>query len=380
MKSGEPLFTPNALGPRQLDALTFGRADAFDNLVSRLRAAARDGSRPHTLLIAGHGGGKTHTLHVAVNRALADEETRARVLPVLLPEASLAIGSYLDLLTEIAGQIGGELPETARALRRTRDPVGIEAAITAQAGDRMILLGLENLDRIFDRIGESGQGSLRAWVETSTAVLVFGTAPALFPGVSSRTHPWYGSFIVESLPDLDLDECVALFASAAERRGEVELAAFAASEVGRQRLSAIHRLIGGSPRLWHVLADAADADTVDAVTPVVEALLDRLAPYYQQRLWELPAGEQRLVVELARGTQARAVGDLADAVGVSNQSAATALGRLTDARWVSSSKAPDGDRRTSWYDITDPLLRHWLQYREGHPEPLRRLVERLRDD
>jgi DNA-binding MarR family transcriptional regulator len=375
-----PVFTPNALEPARLDALTFGRADVFDDLMSRLRSAARDGSRPHTLLIAAHGGGKTHTLHVAVNRALADEDTRARVLPVLLPESSLAIGSYLDLLTEIAGQIGGDLPDTARALRRTRDPVGIEAAISAAAGDRMILLGMENLDRVFDRIGETGQGSLRAWVETSTAVLVFGTAPALFPGVSSRTHPWYGSFIVETLPELDAGECVELFTSAAEQRGKADVAEFASSNTGRQRLSTIHRLIGGSPRLWHLLADVADVAAVDEVTPVVHALLDQMAPYYQQRLWELPAGEQRLVVELARGRQARTVGDLADAVGVSNQSAASALGRLSDGRWVSSSKAPDGDRRTSWYDVTDPLLRYWVQYREGNPEPLARAIERLRDE
>jgi DNA-binding IclR family transcriptional regulator len=103
--------------------------------------------------------------------------------------------------------------------------------------------------------------------------------------------------------------------------------------------------------------------------PAVETLLDRLAPYYQQRLWQLPAGEQRLVVELARGWQPRTVTDLASAVGVSNQSAATALGRLAAARWVKSEKAAEGDRRTSWYDLTEPLLRYHLQYRDPALRP-----------
>jgi DNA-binding MarR family transcriptional regulator len=80
-------------------------------------------------------------------------------------------------------------------------------------------------------------------------------------------------------------------------------------------------------------------------------------------LWALPAGEQRLIVELARGSGARSVSDLAGAVGVSNQSASTALGRLAAEHWVTSSKA-DGDRRTSWYDLTDALLRRYLQYRD----------------
>jgi len=103
---------------------------------------------------------------------------------------------------------------------------------------------------------------------------------------------------------------------------------------------------------------------MQALTPAVDALLDRLAPYYQQHLWQLPAGEQRLVVELARGTGSRTVSDLADAVGVSNQSASTALGRLAADHWVISAKTDD-DRRTSWYDLTDPLLRNYLRYRSG---------------
>src|SRR5882757_375526 len=147
-----PTFTPGAMGPEDLDAITVGREALFDTLVHRIRGAASGGARPHTLLIAPRGGGKTHTLHVAVNRSLADTKTAEHVLPVLIPEDSLAIGSYLDL--------------------------------------------------VFDDLGETGQGSLRVWVETSTEITVFATAPALFSGVSSRSYPWYGSFMVETLPEL----------------------------------------------------------------------------------------------------------------------------------------------------------------------------------
>lgn len=369
-----PAFTPNAADPAALEDATVGRTQLLDTLVARIRSAARDGSRPHTLLLAPQGSGKTHTLHVAVHRALADPDTAARVVPALLPEGVLPVGSYLDLLTEIARCLGPEVHATARALRRARDPIGIEAAVGAAASGRMLLLAVENLDRVFDRLGETGQGSLRAWVETSTDVLVVGTAPTLFPGVSSRTMPWYGSFIVDALPPLGLDDCLTLFGAACARRGRPDLASFAASVRGRARLAVVHRLIGGAPRSWLTLTDAADLDALEAVTPAVELVLDRIAPQYQHRLWELAAGEQRLVVELARSAGARTVGDLADAVGVSNQSAATALGRLADAHWVTSSKAPDGDRRTTWYDLADPLLRLVVHFRDGDRGALDRAV------
>jgi len=81
-------------------------------------------------------------------------------------------------------------------------------------------------------------------------------------------------------------------------------------------------------------------------------------------LWQLPAGEQRLIVELARADGARTVTDLSAAVGISNQSASAALGRLTAGGWVHAAKADSGDRRATWYDLSDPLLRHYVHYRE----------------
>lgn len=356
------LFTPSAMSAADLDALTVGRSDLLDTLTKRIRSSARDGSRPHTLLVGKRGAGKTHTLRVALARALSDTSTAKGVLPVLISEDSLAISSYLDLLVEMARAIGPELGEEARALRRARDPVGIEAAVIDAAAGRTVLLAIENLDRVFDGIGTAGQGSLRAWVETSTAILIFATTPVLFAGVSSREYPWYGSFMVETLPDLSVDDAATVLRRGAQHRGADDLVSFLASARGRERIAAIHEQVGGSPRTWHLLSECVDVHSLDALTPAVEALLDRLAPYYQQRLWQLPAGEQRLVVELARGAGPRTVSDLAEAVGVSSQSASTALGRLAADHWVTSSKASD-DRRTSWYDLTDPLLRDFLQYR-----------------
>ena len=357
------LFTPAAASADELDELTVGRTDLLETLTDRIVSSARAGSRPHTLLVAPRGAGKTHTLRVAVHRALSDPATANAVLPVPIAEDSLAIGSYVDLLAEAARAIGPALADEVAPMRGIRDTVGMEAAILAAAAGRMVLLAIENLDRVFESIGEKGQGSLRAWVETSTAVLVFGTAPALFPGVASRQYPWYGSFIVESVPALTPGDAADLVQRMALRRGDSELASLVASADGRDCVTRIHDIIGGTPRLWHLLAETADADALAAVSPAVDALLDRLAPHYQQLLWGLPSGEQRLVVELARGTGPRSVSDLAAAVGVSNQSASAALGRLAAGRWVHSSKA-DGDRRTSWYDLTDPLLRRYLQFRD----------------
>lgn len=363
MNSSPVAHTPSAMSTADLDAATVGREALFARLVRRISGAARDGSRPHTLLVAPRGGGKTHTVRVAVHRAMADTATAERTLPVLIPEDALGIGSYLDLLVEAARAIGPDVHETSRALRRAKDVIGIEQAISGAAAGRMVLLAVENLDRVFDGMGIDGQGSLRAWVETSTEVMILATTPALFPGVSSRRYPWYGSFMVEQLTDLELPDAAAIVAGAARSSGADDLAAFVESTTGTESLTAIHQIIGGAPRHWQLLGQLADAGMLQAVTPAVDALLDRLVPNYQRQMAELPPGEQRLVVELARGDGPRTVSDLASAVGVSNQSAATALGRLTASHWVTSAKN-DADRRSTWYDLSDPLLRRVLRYRD----------------
>lgn len=369
-----PLFTPAAADAGELDSGTFGRAALLTRLTGRITAAARDGSRPHTLLVAPHGSGKTHTARVIVHRAMAHRRSATQTLPLLLPEDSLAIGNYGDLLVELLRTQGTEQAERARALRG--DVIALEREILDLADGRMVLLVIENLDRVFDAIGQAGQGSFRAWVETSTAVLVFATTPTLFPGVSSRTHPWYGSFIIEELPALTVTDGAEILARAAADRGDDALAAFVRCPDGLDRLTVLGRLIAGSPRLWHIVSEFVNVPALQALEPVVATLLDRLAPSYQQQLWQLPAGEQRLVVEIARGDGPRTVSDLAATVGVSNQTASAALGRLTTARWVTAGKSEGGDRRATWYDLEDPLLRQVLHYRE-QPSAIAAIVTRL---
>src|SRR5690606_847281 len=83
------LHTPSAAGVDELEAVTVGRIDLLDILTRRITASARDGSRPHTLVVAGAGAGKTHTMRVALHRACADAATAKSVLPVVISEDAL---------------------------------------------------------------------------------------------------------------------------------------------------------------------------------------------------------------------------------------------------------------------------------------------------
>lgn len=372
-----PVFTPTATPVEALVARTVGRDELITSLTDRILRAARSKGRPHTLVIGPHGSGKTHLVAVVLHHVQRDPDTMARLAIARLPEDSFSIASYEDVLFEVIAALGGSA--AAANLRARRDGLGLERELTRLLDGRMLLLVVENLDRVFDTIGVDGQHRLRAFVETEDHTMLLATTPLLFEGVSRRDWPWYGSFIPEQLADLTVAEATALLCHVALERGDQALARFLESPTGQARLRAVEHLAGGSPRLWTAVARSMSVAALDELVPAVESLLDALAPSYQQRLWELPPNEQKLVIELCRGTGLRTVKDLAAATGMTEQVAAASLRRLGQARLVRGTKQPGTDQRTTWYEVREALLRHHVQYRSTMQEPLRSVVVFLRD-
>ncbi len=300
-----------------------------------------------------------------------------RLAVAKIAEDAVGVASYGDLLLELLRSLSPGAPLLAEP-RARRDPLAVERAIEEELGDRALVAVIENLDRLFAAMGTPGQQQFRAWVETSRSVVLLTSSPLLFQAVGSRDEPWFGSFAVEHLDDLDLAQGRRLLRQLAESRGDTALTSLLDSEKGEARLAALHALSGGSPRVWVILGDCASVTGLDELVPTVEKLLEDLVPYYQQRLWELPANEQRLVTELGRGPEMATVKELALSTGLNETTAGKTLNRLAEARWVRAEKRPGTDQRTTWYRLREPMLYHHFQYRSTAGEPLRLLVQVLR--
>lgn len=351
-------FTPTREPPAALAARTVGRTDLLANLHAKLLSTVTSTARPHVLLAGPRGAGKSHLVEVALHQASQEEVFRQQAVVVRIPEDATAITRYPDLLREVlrAMDPGISAPPTERGQR-----------IAEVLGDRVIVLVIENLDRVFRDIGLEGQRNLRAWVETSKHVMLLATTPSLVGSITDRSAPWYGGLATLLVPNLTADEAQELVAALADARGNAELAAFVRSAPGADRINTIAHLTGGSPRVWTLLAGLATREALDALTPAVEAVLESLVPYHQQLLWSLSPSERRLVVALAQADRLT-VKEVADAAEIEPNSATTTLRRLAAQRWVDSERPTSGDRRRTYYRLSDPLLRCHLQYRQqlGH--------------
>ena len=165
----------------------------------------------------------------------------------------------------------------------------------------------------------------------------------------------------------------------ARQRGDAKLEDFVTSPIGLARIQALAELTGGSPRIWMILADCLDPDSLDSLIPAVQDLLEGLVPYYQQLLWERAPNEQRIIRALAEGDKAAlTVSEISEASELAPAVTSVALKRLVASRWVEAAKSKTGDRRRTWYQLRDPLLRHHFQYRSGDRRPLTLIVTFLK--
>jgi tetratricopeptide (TPR) repeat protein/DNA-binding MarR family transcriptional regulator len=371
-------FTPSREDPVALIRRTVGRKAVIERIMGNFKQAATSKSRQHMLLIGPRGAGKSHLLEVVLHQLLEDPLLAISFQIARLPEDAVGIVSAADVGVAILESLAGVSAEQlirAREARRSKQLVAIESIIAEVVGDKVLLLVVENLDRIFHALGESGQGDIRAWIEGMADVLVLGTAPQLFRGVDNRKYPWFGSFQIEHLEPLNVEEGKELIKTLALDSDDHELARYLDSSAAIERLRTVHHLAGGSPRIWTIFASSLSLETLDALVPAVEDLFEQLVPYYQQRLWELSAIDQKLLSELTLGNPTATVSELAAASGIDPGVTAATLKRLAEANWVQCSKIPGTDQRNSYYEVREPLLRHHFQYRNNQREELRLIVD-----
>ncbi|MFT5530715.1 MAG: hypothetical protein ACI91O_000728 [Candidatus Poriferisodalaceae bacterium] len=363
-------FTPTRENPADLQRRTVGRQELLARIHQRITNAVDTDNLAHSLIIGPRGSGKTHLLTVARHAVETAPAIADRLAITAIPEDGIGITSYPRLLHHIIKSLD-PVPT-----RLELDIGHAETRIAELLDGRRLLLIIENLDRIFRKLGEPGQRDLRGWIENTHSVLLLASTPLLFEGVQSRVKPLFGSFNIEHLNELNLEEGTQLLAHL--RPEDPDLLAYVESQSGQARLQALSHLTGGSPRLWTILADILTVENLDELVPALEQLLEELVTYYQQRLWDLGPNEEAIIESLGTGQPSQTATELAAATGLDQRLAGTTLGRLAAAGWVRGRKVPGTDQRSTWYELREPLLRHHFNYRTNNTEPLTLVVQILK--
>lgn len=375
-------FTPSLLPSDALEALFVQKEDLAERIVELTCDSAATEAKYHFLLVGPRGIGKTHTVSLIYHRVKTHYPGRDQLLISWLREDSWGIASFLDLLVQILQTLQKEYVDEELRLRTEElfalSPKQAEqtaAALLAEyVGKRTLFLIVENLDGLFEGLGDMGQKRLRAYLQENPFCTILATSPSLFNGISLQTSPFYGFFSPHHLVEFDFNHALDFLTRIAKYKKDKPLTSFLRTPQGRARVRAVHHLAGGNPRVYTIFAQFLNRASMEKLVEPFMRAMDDLTPYYQARM-SLLSPQQRKIIELLcdrRG--AVTVKEIAQRCFITHQTTSGQLKQLREMRYVNATAIG----RESYYELNEPLMRICLEVKKHRGEPLRLFVEFLR--
>ena len=371
-RSNIGLYRSGVTSPERLRRTTVARRHLVDDAIESVRGSAGRKSKNHLLFIGPRGIGKTHLLSCIEDAVRFDEALGASVVVVRFPEESNRTLSFADFLIGMCGilkEVLEDEPQWAELFARVQaeedDARVVDILVPALREEnrrrgRTLLVMLENLGEVLTRQirNRNDVASLRKFLMADNGCLLLATAPLHFDGITDVEQPFYDFFDIQILESLSFEEMVEVIRLnlAWEERTDI----LETLDDMRPRLQALYRMTGGNPRLTMMLYELIAVESVTSVQEQFHVLLDRISPFYQGRLNDLPPGQRALLECLAsmRGEE-KTPAAIAARMRMSQQEASSLLKRLSDARYLRADRHPR-DRRSRLYTIREGFFDIWL--------------------
>ena len=372
LPSNVGLYRSGVTSPERLRATSVARQHLLDDAIESLRGSVGRKSKSHRLFIGPRGIGKTHLLSCIEAAVRSDEALGARVVVVRFPEESNRTLSFADFLIGMCGILKEVLEDEPRwaelfaTVQTEEDDAKVADTLVPAFREenrrrgRTLLVMLENLGEVLGRQirDRNDVAALRKFLMADNGCLLVATAPLHFDGITDVGQPFYDFFDVQILDALSFEETVEVIRLNLEWEERTDV--LETLEGLRPRLHALYRMTGGSPRLTMMLYELIAHESVTGIQNQFHLLLDRISPFYQGRLNDLPPGQRALLECLASmRDQEKTPAAIAARMRMSQQETSSLLKRLSDARYLRADRHPR-DRRSRLYTIREGFFDIWL--------------------
>ena len=366
------LYRSGVTSPERLRRTSVAREHLLDNALESVRGSAGRRSKSHLLFIGPRGIGKTHLLSCIEDAVQSDEALGASVVVVRFPEESNRTLSFADFLIGMCGILKEVLEdeplwaELFAAVQTEEDDARVADALVPAIREenrrrgRTLLVMLENLGEILTRQirDRNDVAALRKFLMADNGCLLVATAPLHFDGITDVGQPFYDFFDIQILESLSFEETVEVIRRNLEWEERTDVLEIL--DDMRPRLEALYRMTGGNPRLTMMLYELIVHESITSVQEQFHLLLDRISPFYQGRLNDLPPGQRALLECLASmRDQEKTPAAIAARMRMSQQETSSLLKRLTGAHYLRAARH-SRDRRSRLYAIREGFFDIWL--------------------
>ena len=366
------LYRSGVTSPERLRHTSVAREHLLDNAIESLRGSVDRKSKSHLLFIGPRGIGKTHLLSCIEDAVQSDQALGSRAVVVRFPEESNRTLSFADFLIGMCGILKEDLEDEplwtklfAAVETEEDDAKVVDTLVPAireenRRRGRTLLVMLENLGEILTRQirDQSDVAALRKFLMADNGCLLLATAPLHFDGITDVGQPFYDFFDIQILENLSFEDTVEVIRLNLEWEERTDI--LETLEDIRPQLQALYRMTGGNPRLTMMLYELIAHESVSGVQDQFHVLLDRISPFYQGRLNDLPPGQRALLECLASmRDQEKTPAAIAARMRMSQQETSSLLKRLSDAHYLRSAPHPQ-DKRSRLYTIREGFFDIWL--------------------
>ncbi len=376
-QSSSPLghYRQILITPERRQATTVARWPIIEDTMERLRSSAKRKSKHHLLFIGPRGIGKSHVLSLIEDGIANDSALAQSYLVARFPEESHRTLSFADFLLGLCDILRDQVPDELEwgqlylSLHTEEDDNRIVDTLVPairranQNRKRTLLVMLENLDEVFTRQikDKRSVAAFRKFFTDANGCLLVSTSPLHFSAITSVDEPFYDFFDIQLLEHLTEEEAIELIRLNLEwEKGDREKTLLADFDSMRPKLLALYRMTAGNPRLTVMLYELIVNDSVTEVRQQLEILLDRITPFYQDRLKDLPPQERALLETMARMRDtSKTPASITARMRLKPNQTSMLLKRLTDAHYLRAHPHP-ADKRSRLYTIREGFFDIWL--------------------
>lgn len=362
-------YRPQRSSPESLEAISVAREHLLQEILERLGQWRPGASRQHFLLIGPRGIGKTHVLSLTAHRISIIPHLNKVWFPVVFPEESYNITKISDLLLKALRILVDETgdKEAAGVFQKVRYDAD-DARVTDLVLDAFrkfhrekgtgFLFLIENVNRILEQqIKDKTQVHLLRKILTEEDWLVIVcTSPTYLDAVTKEDEPLFEFFQVRFLAELSQKEQLEMLEKLAFYEDNKAFQAY--MQKYRSRLLALYHFTGGNPRLTIMLYDLVSYQAITDVQEELERLLDKITPFYQDRMKDIGEQEGKLVETMALLAEGSTPTELAMESRMEAKTVRTVLGRLEKAGYV---RREQRRHKKTVYIIPERLFRIWHQ-------------------
>ena len=375
-------YNPSRQKREFLVATTAGREGILSKLKTSIKEQAQKETHQNWLLVGPRGIGKSHIIVLLDNWIKSDETMQKAWIPVFIPEEAAGIITLRDFFEKITYVAATELKRRNMdgdeskfnnfldEIHPITDDRKVLNRIVAFLSDWCIahhckfLVLLENSDRVLGkRIAKNlpDQKWLRELLMNHNLILLVATSPTYFSQINNAENPLYELFRIETLEELNKEDTLELMIRHAKinHRDDLE------NEFRQRsnRIEALHTLTGGNPRLLVMFYSLIHEciNNIEDVELGFNNLLEELTPYFQSRLYQVNAMEEKVLVAFAEGQEILTPAEVGRKLRMQTNQVTAVLDNLLKAGFIRRIEKPLNGKRGTLYRLTETIYRYWYQ-------------------